>query len=41
VTDGSSATLDHAAKAMELEDIEARLAELEQAADPSKSENLV
>ncbi len=33
--------LDHAAKAMELEDIEARLAQLERAADPSKSENLV
>jgi hypothetical protein len=33
--------LDRAAKAMELEDIEARLAELERAADPSKSENLV
>ena len=33
--------LDRAAKAIELEDIEARLAELERAADPSKSENLV
>ena len=33
--------LDHAAKAMEIEDIEARLAELERAVDPAKGENLV
>jgi len=31
--------LDHATKAMELEDIESRVSELERAADPSKSEN--
>jgi hypothetical protein len=31
--------LDHASKAMELEDIEARLGELERVADSSKSEN--
>ena len=31
--------LDHAAKAMELEDIEARLGELERTAESSKSEN--
>ena len=33
--------LDRATKGMELEDIEARLADLEPAAAPSKSENLV
>jgi hypothetical protein len=31
--------LDHAAKAMEIEDIEARVGELERAAESSKSEN--
>ena len=33
--------LDRATKAMEIEDIEARLADLERAADPSQSENRV